>query len=210
MLAREDTWRPGTPRVRSYVAPETGAWARSDNARGGRSTRGAYGGHAQGGGRGMMWREREVPASESSGSRKRNSQEAGVGRSQGGDKSEEEETRDTASSPAKANLALVTKVPYLRVQKKLTLDGTEWVPPPRPTYVPPQERKRTKKDGGRMETEVATEIVLGAPVRSTARSNELFKLELSRSWQSRDSEGTSRISEEICPIHAVRSRDSGP
>lgn len=98
MVADDMTWRSGTPRFRTNVQDGRPDGRKAAGESGGR-TAGRFagrgrGGSARGGGRVPVWREKEhTDASQSSGSRKRPSIDAGLHGSQ------EEELNDTATSP---------------------------------------------------------------------------------------------------------------
>ncbi|TVU34786.1 hypothetical protein EJB05_16638, partial [Eragrostis curvula] len=151
MLADEHTWRLGTARVRasqSSVKEPSRGRQEEGNSRGGRtSSRPARGrANARGGFRGPVWREKENPGNDIGVSRKRNSEEAGVGTEK------EEDIKDTASSPLK--MIDEEESPRLETpaaQRKLVLSGTpvvvyDNVPPLPPQYVSPREKKRSRRD----------------------------------------------------------------
>lgn len=159
MLADDRSWKPGTPRFRSTSSGEKdeSCWMGCAGAvRGGRTN--AKGARGRGGfGRtpkSAEWREKEYRASDTQASKKRTSTEAGVVNN--------DDLNDTASSPEKQVVhekkndgeKLAAKK-QLDMSKDLVLPARDGVvPPPPPVYVPPRERKRSKKDASKDKSPV--------------------------------------------------------
>jgi hypothetical protein len=132
MVASWETWRPGTPRLRTYAYEAGRGEQGKTSARAGRGGRTA----ARGRGRTPMWREKEkVIPSSNSGSRKRASDGSTV------HGKEDEDLADTASSPIKpAAQKGESAEPSVGGEK-----GSGPVPPPPPPYYSPRERKKAKR-----------------------------------------------------------------
>lgn len=128
MLAEENNWRPGTPRVR---ATPRGHLARSDWSDQSASRGQGRGRTGRGDGRTTsdMWR-RKPRTEETNVSRKRDSAEAGLAQSPL--KPLVEEQQEVGNQDAKKKLFLIGN-PILQ-------EGS--VPPPPPQYVTPKERKK--------------------------------------------------------------------
>lgn len=145
MIAEEETWRPGTPRVRSAPGgdQERHKEDRGDRLVGrgrgtGRAGRGPYT-------REGVWMEKKKTA-DSTSSKKRASKEAGLD----GDK--EDELKDTASSPVKRMGEDSSNAGEQISKKQLCMDvvpsGSLDLAPPPPQYVSRRERKKQKRTGG--------------------------------------------------------------
>jgi hypothetical protein len=80
--------------------------------------------------------------------------------------------------------------------------------PPRPQTKRDPKRTRTEVEEGVLTKNNTTCSVLAAPSRSTARSNESPGVQLSRSGQCHDSEGSSRFGDQVCPLGAFSFRNS--
>lgn len=148
MVASGDTWRPGTPRLRSYVSDGGRGEQGYNPARSGRGGRTS----TRGRGRVPVWREKENPMSSNSGSRKRTSSDVDVGNK------EDQETDDTATSPIKP----ATAEPEGGANNKALVMAGGGIPPPPPPYQSPRERKKAKRGQlfeGMMQTESAGSLV---------------------------------------------------
>ena len=120
---------------------------------------------------------------------------AGLSRTKTGKQDVEVEEHKLCLSETEREGVLLTK------DDSAVLPAIKWMAA---VYVLPRDRKKSTARAG-----VNFHMMRRAPCRSAARSNELLKLELSRTGQRLDGEGTSRSREEGCPDRAVCARNSG-
>jgi hypothetical protein len=144
MIADEETWHPGTPRVRGNSMPRgasapTHGSSTDRGSRNGRDSRASV----RGGTRPSMWKEKEKQGPTETGSRKCASEEANL-------HGVTEELTNTTSSPLKkGNAGRGDGRTGSNTQKQLQLGVVQDVPPPPPQYINPRERKCLKRDEAR-------------------------------------------------------------